>query len=129
MTPGLGTTILENLLRIALITLAGYAANWVRTHHAQTQLKIAGSIAQTVVQAAEQIGEKLGWTGPQKYTEALNYAKSLATRVGLRLTDQEWRAVLESAVVDLKMAWHVVENAGAQHEPQPGPAKPPSVVP
>jgi hypothetical protein len=59
-------------------------------------MNLARQAAMQAVQAAEQIG---GSDGRQKFSNALERARDLT---GNRLTDEQWRTLIESAVKDFK---------------------------
>lgn len=55
-------------------------------------------IVKTVVEMVEQIAKSQGWTSAQKFEEARKNALEWLNSVGIKITELELRALIESAV-------------------------------
>ncbi|MDI3341842.1 MAG: phage holin, LLH family [Sphaerobacter sp.] len=114
MTPDIQQAVVQvltDLIRLAALVVAGYVAAWVRQHVTAAQWQRAQDIARTAVWAVEQVAPRLRIQGEAKLQRALEDARRLAAAHGLRLTDQQWRSLIESAVKDLKQAVAEVKAA------------------
>ena len=101
-----------------LTGVMAYAMRWIRAHIRTTDLVLATDVARAAVQAVEQISHGHGWMPEAKYADALKYAHRLADVAGVKLTDQQWQALVEKAVHELKNDFSALLN-----EPLPEPAK------
>lgn len=115
-------SVLTDLLRVAILAAAGFVAAAIRHYAAllrgrmsDEQLQRAQRIAGIVVSAAEQVAAASGATmaGKQKLDWALGAAQQLAEKAGLDLTEDQWRALIEEAVKDLKAAGQEIKAAAA----------------
>jgi len=95
--------ILTNLVLFVIAVAGGYIVRWLKQHLTQRQIELGLEIAAIAVQAAEQIGYATGQNGPGKFAEAMAYARSLAARYGVKFSDEEWAALIERAVHQLKV--------------------------
>lgn len=107
-------TVLTHLLRLAILTLVGYAVTWLRQHVSAARLRLAKEVAAIAVRTAEQLAVRLSIHGQAKLQAALTHARQLAAAHGLRLTDEQWQSLLESAVKDLKDAGREIRRATEQ---------------
>lgn len=94
--------LLLSIISIATPILIGYAVTFIKQHTSAQQLKNAMSIATNSVEYAQQISKTLGLDNEAKLNSALASAKELATKYGIKLTDDQWKALLEPAVSGLK---------------------------
>lgn len=96
--PDLNTALNDFLLAaLALGTLlvTGYAIPYLKAHVGTKRLATAERVAEVAVAASEQMG---AGSGAQKFQNALERARVLATSKGVTLTDEQWRTLIESAV-------------------------------
>jgi len=103
--------IFLSVISIATPILIGYAVNFIKQHTSAQNLKTAMSIASNSVEYAQQISKALGLDNEAKLNSALASAKQLATNYGVKLTDDQWKALLEPAVSGIKKG--LVELKGA----------------
>ncbi|MDI3298278.1 MAG: phage holin, LLH family [Bacillota bacterium] len=116
MTPDIQQAVvqvLSDLIRLAALVVAGYVAAWVRQHVTAARWQRAQDIARTAVWAVEQMAPGLGLRAKAKLDQALQAARRLAASHGLRLTDDEWRSLIEAAVKALKDAGAEIKAAAA----------------
>lgn len=81
--------------------LATYIIGYVRNLKDNSQLAFIYDIVATAVNASEQIFVDKG-SGKEKREEATEFIKGYLYKIGIRLSDEEIRTILESAVYDLK---------------------------
>ncbi len=115
------TALLSDLVRLLVLVLGTYGAAFVRSHYAASQIQRAEGIGRTAVWAVEQLAASAGWDSKAKYGRALGFARRLAARTGLRLTDEQWQAILEAAVASLRAVGAELPTA-----PPGGPPAPPA---
>jgi hypothetical protein len=100
---------LTNALVTFVSLLLGLALNaarqWMQKRYSADQIQTAVDISRVAAQATEQIWAKLPKNGGvQKLDEALKTARKLAEGHGIKLSDKQWQALLESAVHELNRA-------------------------
>ena len=100
-------------LALDLISLLGVAAvpfllrlanRIVANHLTQQQQELTRTIAVTAVHAAEALGASRHISQNEKLAEAADRARDLASRHGINLSDEQWRTLLEAAVMQMKAA-------------------------
>lgn len=90
-------------LLLLVITLAvSYATVVIRQRFKQDEIERALRVARIVVDAVEQIAAQ--YPGKVRLAQALVHARRIGERAGVRLTDDEWRILIEHAVRELKRA-------------------------
>ncbi len=94
--------VLTDLIRLIIVVIGTMLINYIRQHLSQQQINKAIEIAILAVKAAEAIGYACGLDSKAKFQEALQLARTTAARYGIRFTDDEWRALIEAAVQELK---------------------------
>lgn len=94
--------VLLDVIQLSVIVLGGMAIAYLKKHFTQQQLEKAREVAFTAVQAVEMIAKTYGYDSRQKFEKALSFVKSLAAKHGISLTDQQWQALIEAAVLQLK---------------------------
>ena len=95
------STIITALLSVAL----AYLSAWLKAKYTSEQIAKGKEIASIAVQAVEKIAETTGWHGEQKYQEAVKYIAELTQKAGLKLSEEQVKALIESAVHQLDQAW------------------------
>lgn len=96
-------SILTNLVLLVIALAGGYAIRWLKRHLTAQQIGLAAEIAEIAVRAAEQIGYASGFDGPKKLAEALDRARDLAGKYGIKYSDEQWATLIEKAVEQLKV--------------------------
>lgn len=94
--------LLTNIVLLIFSLVGGYIVAWLKKNLTAQQLATAADIATIAVRAAEQIGYTQGFDGREKLQKALDTAKELARQYGIVFTDDQWNALLEQAVQQLK---------------------------
>jgi len=94
--------LITDLVKLIIVAVGGYLVAWLRSKLSQDQIRKAMQIAGIAVKAAEAIGAAQGLDGKAKMQQALNTARTVAAKYGIRFTDEEWQALLEQAVHELK---------------------------
>lgn len=100
----------QSLLYNALLTiittgfpiLIGYIVVFIRQHLSTKQLQTAQVLASNGVLFSEQVSKQLGLDNVAKYNSALASAKTLATKYGVKLSDEQWNSLIESSVGMMK---------------------------
>lgn len=103
------TVILNTLqdLAMAVIPVVGaYAVAFIRKHMTTNQIETAKNVASISVKYAQQ----LDICNSDKFASALATAKSFASSHGLKLTDEQWRSLIEASVNECKKDWAEVST-------------------
>lgn len=95
--------VLTNLVLLLIVVAGGYLVRYLRRSLTTQQISLATEIAEIAVRAAEQIGYASGFDGPKKLAEALDRARDLAGKYGIRYSDEQWATLIEKAVEQLKV--------------------------
>jgi len=107
-------TVLYNLLLTIITTatplLVGYAVVFIRQHLSAQQLNTAKVIASNGVVFAQQVSKDLNLNNEAKFNSALASAKSLASKYGVKLSDEQWKNLLEPAYNELKKGLNEVAD-------------------
>jgi len=69
---------------------------------ARTELSLLQDLARMAVAAAEAMGHRRGWSGEEKYRLAEQVVREALARAGVEVTEEEVRAAIEQAVMELK---------------------------
>jgi hypothetical protein len=109
MPPELSRTITDTFVAVLTVTIpiiGGFTVTWLKTHTSQKQLDIATEIAERATKAVEQI---YGGLSPDeranadtKLQAAQTRARELAARMGITLSDDQLRTLIEQAVREMK---------------------------
>lgn len=94
--------ILSLLVAAVAAFVVPYIRKWLLAKISAEQLVTAVHVAKVAVKAVEQT--QLMIRGKAKLSAALQVAKSYAKRLGINLTDEQWRALLEQAVQEMNQA-------------------------
>lgn len=94
--------ILQNLIYVVFSAAGGFLAAYLKAHYSAQKLRTAEAVALEAVRFAEQVAAALGYDPKKKLHHALDYVERLGARLGLKLTEEQWIGLIESAVLDLK---------------------------
>lgn len=94
--------ILLTLVTTATPILVGYLVVFIRQHLSAKQLETAKVIASNGVVYAQQVSAQLGLDNQAKLNSALVSVKALASKYGVKLTDDQWKNLIEPAVNEFK---------------------------
>ena len=119
--------VLQNVLLALITVLGGMAVRYIQQHFTAKQLNNAKGIAQIAVSSVEQISKSLGINGPQKLTAAVSQAETLAAKVGIKLTTEQWNSLIHDTLAEFKKIWDtvtkpVVNPESVATQPKPAPA-------
>lgn len=91
------------LVVIALLSLAADALRkWLRQRFSHEQLATAMDVARIAAGAVEQMYRRATGVDPKaKFDQAMQHVRALGEQKGLKLTDDQWRALLEAAVREI----------------------------
>lgn len=70
---------------------------------ARSELETVRELARLATQAAETMGATRGWSSTDKVRYATRVLNEALSRLGIQLTEEEVRAAIESAVLELKV--------------------------
>jgi hypothetical protein len=108
MTPELSHTITDTFVAVLTVTIpiiGGFAVNWLKAHTSQKQLDIATEIAGRAARAVEQIYGGLSTderaNADTKLQAAQTRARELGARMGITLSDDQLRTLIEQAVHEM----------------------------
>lgn len=99
-------TQLLTLVAVIIVQVVGAAVvRWLKARYTAEQIQTGMEIARIVVRAVEQVAAASGWSlrGKAKLQEALDRARAIAAKQGLDLTDEQWKTVIEAAVLELRL--------------------------
>ena len=113
---------LADLLSAALVALVlaatYYLRGWAKQHLNQQHYNLAEDLARAAVRAVEMMAANSGWNSEQKKQEALALIKPLAASYGIKLTDEQWSALIEAAVKALQAWGEEVKQPSATNPPE-----------
>lgn len=118
------TSALIDLVLAVTTIVGGALVTLIRRHFSTAQIGLAERIASIAVSATEQMAKAAGWDASAKLKSAMQDARDLGTKHGVRLTDEQWRTLLEQEVQRLRRFQDVV-TAPAVPAADP-PATPPT---
>lgn len=110
------TSALVDLVLAVTTIVGGAAVTLIRRHFSAAQISLAERIAGIAVGSAEQMAASAGWNGSQKLTSAMQDARDLGAKHGVKLTDEQWRSLLEQEVMRLHRL-----NDALTTQPEPAP--------
>lgn len=118
-------------LFLAISSAVGaYAVAWVRRHVSAQNLMVSQRIARVAVTAAQQMGDAAGWSAGAKLTSALQDVRLLGEQHGIKLSDDQWRSLVEAEYAQFKqfrVALNAPDDAPAV-APAPDPAPKPKAT-
>lgn len=94
--------ILQNLIYVVFSAAGGFLTAYLKAHYSAQKLRTAEAVAVEAVRFAEQVAGALGYDPKKKLHHALDYVQQLGGRLGIRLTEEQWVGLIESAVLHLK---------------------------
>jgi hypothetical protein len=94
-------SLLLNFLLLLVSVVIAYATKLIREKMRRDDIQLALDIAETAAYAIEQLSRNRSFGGKTKLAAAMSHAKRLGERVGIRLTDEEWRILIEHAVYEI----------------------------
>ena len=115
---GVISEVIFNVALLAISAAGAFLVQWLRANISQKHLETGVAIARIAVEAVEQHGTMQGWESNTKLIEALALATNLGKKAGISLSDEQWSALLEQSVAELKMAEHelLLVNGSAQRK-------------
>lgn len=96
--------LLSVVLEAIIVLIGGFVVSWLRTRVNAAKLDKAITIAEIVVPAVEQAFAGV-LHGTKKLEWALEWAKDLAAKHGVNLTDEQWQALIEQAVFHMNQQY------------------------
>ena len=102
--------VLKDLIVLAGTVVLGFVTNYVHKYLTAQQIEVAEDLAVLAVTFVEQVAASLGLTNPEKLQLAIQRAKTLAAKVGINLTDQQWETLIEAVLGELKDIWTAVDT-------------------
>jgi hypothetical protein len=94
-------SLLLNVLLLLVSAVIAYATKLIREKMRREDIELALDIAETAAYAIEQLSRNRPFGGKTKLAAAISHARRLGERVGVRLTDEEWRILIEHAVYEI----------------------------
>ena len=94
---------LMDLTQLLILVLGGMVIAYLKRRFSLQQLEKAREIAYIAVQAVEMIAKVNGFDSKQKFEKAMAFVKEFAAKHGLKLTDEQWQALIEAAVHQLRV--------------------------
>ena len=111
--------VLQNVILALITVLGGMAVRYIQQHFTAKQLDKAKGIAQIAVSSVEQISKSLSINGSQKLTAAISKAETLAAKVGIKLTTEQWDSLIHDALAEFKQVWNQVETQETTPKKEP----------
>ncbi len=91
--------LLSTVITIIISVIAPRVVRWLNARLSAEQLGNAQEVARIVVRAVEQT--VVAVHGEDKLRAALTQAQSMAATVGLKLAEEQWKSLLEQAVLEM----------------------------
>ena len=102
---------LVNLLIAALVAVVvPYIRRYLLARVSAEQLTMGAEVARIVVRAVEQTIKATH--GQDKLAEAIRRARVYAGAIGLNFTDEQWKHLIEQAVLDMNREWNTSLTVG-----------------
>ncbi|HEY8804744.1 MAG TPA: phage holin, LLH family [Clostridium sp.] len=99
-------TMIYNILLTVVTTatpiLVGYVVLFIRNHANAKQLHTAKVISLNAVTFANQVSSELDLNNEAKFNSALASAKELASKYGIKLSNDQWKNLIEPSVNEIK---------------------------
>ena len=105
--------LLMAVINLVILGLGYLGAKWAKANVSQKNMDLALNIAAVVVGAIEQLAAAGKIDYKQKMEMAIQMARNQAAKWGLTFTDDQWKALLESAVKAMKDAGEEIKHASA----------------
>ena len=94
--------IMLTIITASMPVLVGFLVAFINQHTNAQQLKTAQSIATNGAIFAQQVSKDLGFNPEQKFNSALASAKTLGEKYGIKLSDDQWKNLIEPSVNEIK---------------------------
>jgi hypothetical protein len=105
--------LLIAVINLVILGLGYLGAKWAKANVSQKNMDLALNIAAVVVGAIEQLAAAGKIDYKRKMELAIQMARDQAAKWGLTFTDEQWKALLESAVKAMKDAGEEIKTAPA----------------
>lgn len=99
--------LLFDIIAVLVPVLVGYLVAWLqkrigteKVQQIKQELETKQELARIAVQFVQQAYKDLG--GPEKYEKAAEWLSNMATQMGLQLSTDEVKALIEAALKQLK---------------------------
>ena len=99
--------LLYDIIAVLVPVLVGYLVAWLqkrlgaeKIEKIKRELEIKQDLARIAVQFAQQVYKDLG--GPERYEKAAEWLSNMATQMGLQLSTDEVKALIEATLKELK---------------------------
>jgi len=100
---------LVQLLIVTFIPIIGLALrNWIASKAKFEELLTQEALVQSAVEFVEQVYYALD--GEEKYAQALSWASEAFGRRGFKVSEEDLKGMIESAVYNLKQGWFDYED-------------------
>ncbi len=104
--------IATKVVYLLLILVGNLIRVWLTKSIEQGKLNQALEIAEIAVKATEAIAATKGWNSKDKLNNALLMAREFAEKYGVKFKDEEWRVLIEQAVLILKSNYEELKKDG-----------------
>lgn len=98
-------------INLLILGLGYLGARWAKANVSQKNMDLALNIAAVVVGAVEQLAAAGNVDYKRKMEMAIQMARDQAAKWGLTFTDEQWQALLESAVKAMNQAGEDIKHA------------------
>lgn len=100
------------LVTAAITIVVPILRRYLLVRFSAEQLAAGAEVARIVVRAVEQTVTAVH--GEDKLAEAIRRAKVYASAIGLRFTDEQWKHLIEQAVLNMNREWNAPKVLEAQ---------------
>ena len=100
--------LLNDLIVLMGTILLGFLSAYIKAHFSAKQVETAKTVANVAVGFAEELDHTLGTKGEEKLNSALEQAKLLAGKYGIKLTDEQWTGLIKAAVNESRIIYEAV---------------------
>ena len=100
--------LLNDLIMFMGAVLLAFLSAYVKAHFSAKQIETTKAVANVAVGFANELDHALGIKGEEKLNSALEQAKLLAGKYGIKLTDEQWTGLIKAAVNEARIIYESV---------------------
>ncbi len=107
-------TLIYNALRdlslLAVTVVGGALTRYIQQHFNTKQIETAKNIASIAVNSTEEIATAIGFKGADKLTLAMEKAKELAAKGGVKLSNGQWSSLIHDTLNNIRPFWQNISK-------------------
>jgi len=103
--------LLNDLIILMGTILLGFVTAYVKSHYSAKQVETAKKVADISVSFADEMAHVYNISGPEKFNTAITQAKVLAGKAGIKLSDEQWTALIKAVVNEGRTVYDATQGA------------------